>query len=199
MNQQPCRELAGSLLPGPLRAAQKPLSALPRCQDAAQRRSGEVGDQHRSLGHHYGPRRKPKPSPRSPSIRATRFSRQVGQLRSVGGCRPRPATGINLSQRHPATQRLRVNPGFIPSWAPIRAHAPGRLGASLRASNVIRIARSRSSSGYFLGAGLRCSPSRFAVSIKPGTRQVVPARWVPILRRAPILLRGWTVLRPQSN
>src|SRR5665648_40191 len=42
--------------------------------------------------------------------------------------------------------------GLIPSCSPTRCNAPGRLTGSRRASTAIRTARSRSSSGYFLGA-----------------------------------------------
>src|SRR3954447_14810901 len=42
----------------------------------------------------------------------------------------------------------------MPSCLAIRASAPARLAGSRRASTAIRVARSRSSSGYFLGAAM---------------------------------------------
>src|SRR3954453_19163570 len=42
----------------------------------------------------------------------------------------------------------------MPSWPATRASAPGRVAGSRRASTAIRVARSRSSSGYFLGAAM---------------------------------------------
>src|SRR5665647_1845701 len=44
--------------------------------------------------------------------------------------------------------------GLIPSCSPTRCNAPGRVTGSRRASTAIRIARPRSSSGYFLGAAM---------------------------------------------
>ena len=42
--------------------------------------------------------------------------------------------------------------GLMPSYSPIRRHAPGRDTGSHRAETANRIARPRSSPGYFLGA-----------------------------------------------
>src|SRR4051794_14827366 len=50
--------------------------------------------------------------------------------------------------------QLRSVSGLIPSCLPIRANAPGRVAGSCRASTAIRVARSRSSSGYFLAAAI---------------------------------------------
>src|SRR5690606_22377964 len=58
------------------------------------------------------------------------------------------------------TQLRRVS-RLTPSWSPIRAIAPGRVAGSRRASTAIRIARSRSSGGYFLGAGMTLILPRF--------------------------------------
>ena len=52
-----------------------------------------------------------------------------------------------------ATQPRSVS-GLIPSCSPTRRTAPGREAGSFRASSAMRIARSRNSSGYFLGAGI---------------------------------------------
>src|SRR5690606_34461406 len=50
--------------------------------------------------------------------------------------------------------QLRSVSGLMPSCSPIRFSAPGRVAGSRRASTAIRVARSRSSSGYFLGAAM---------------------------------------------
>src|SRR5690606_19237435 len=44
--------------------------------------------------------------------------------------------------------------GLTPSCSPTRRSAPDRVTGSRRRSTAIRIARSRSSSGYFLGAAM---------------------------------------------
>jgi hypothetical protein len=44
--------------------------------------------------------------------------------------------------------------GLMPSCLAIRASAPPRVAGSCRASTAIRVARSRSPSGYFLGAAM---------------------------------------------
>src|SRR3954449_12809720 len=50
--------------------------------------------------------------------------------------------------------QLRSVSGLMPSCLPIRASAPERVAGSRRASTANRVARSRSSSGYFLGAAM---------------------------------------------
>src|SRR3954451_15105801 len=50
--------------------------------------------------------------------------------------------------------QLRSVSGLMPSCSPIRFNAPNRVAGSRRASTAIRVARSRSSSGYFLGAAM---------------------------------------------
>lgn len=67
------------------------------------------------------------------------------------------------------TQPRKVS-GLMPSCCPIRLHAPVRVIGSYFASSTIRTARSRSSSGYFLGATIDLVPPGLMVSIKPGTR-----------------------------
>src|SRR5918998_1475053 len=50
--------------------------------------------------------------------------------------------------------QLRSVSGLMPSCAPICFNAPVLVAGSRRASTAIRVARSRSSSGYFLGAAM---------------------------------------------
>src|SRR3954451_10859174 len=50
--------------------------------------------------------------------------------------------------------QLRSVSALMPSCCPIRFNAPVRVAGSRRASTAIRVARSRSSSGYFLGAAM---------------------------------------------
>ncbi len=71
--------------------------------------------------------------------------------------------------------------GLIPSCCPIRGHAPTRVSGSCFASSTIRTARSRSSSGYFLGATIYIAPPSLTVSIKPGAGQGLGGR-LPRLR-----------------
>lgn len=77
------------------------------------------------------------------------------QPRSIIAGGTRTVTGIDLSL---ATQ-LRSDPGWIPSRSPTRRNAPGLVAGSFRRSTAIRIARSRSSSGYFHGASHNSHPS----------------------------------------
>src|SRR3954469_18195521 len=71
----------------------------------------------------------------------------------------RDASSVVVPGRVPASisawvTQLRSVSGLIPSCLPIRASAPRRVAGSRRASTAIRVARSRSSSGYFLGAAM---------------------------------------------
>src|SRR3954469_24050260 len=50
--------------------------------------------------------------------------------------------------------QLRSVSALMPNCAPIRFNAPVRVAGSRRASTASRVARSRSSSGYFLGAAM---------------------------------------------
>src|SRR5664280_2413292 len=101
----------------------------------------------------------------------------------------RAASAVVVPGRAPAsisawvTQPHSVS-GLIPSCSPIRRHALGRDAGSCRASNVIRIDRSRSSSGYFLGATIDVPPG-LMVSIKPGTQQTLVGGgwWCPNRRQ----------------
>src|SRR4051795_5722774 len=83
--------------------------------------------------------------------RSSRFSRSSAAIRS--------ASLVVVPGRAPSsisawvTQLRRVS-GLIPSCSPIRASAPGLVAGSRRASTTIRVARSRSSSRYFLGAAM---------------------------------------------
>ena len=47
---------------------------------------------------------------------------------------------------------------MMPSWSAVRAIAPSRAAGFWRASTAIRVARSRSSSGYLLGAAMSGTP-----------------------------------------
>src|SRR3954452_119254 len=47
----------------------------------------------------------------------------------------------------------------MPNCSPIRFNAPVRVAGSRRATTAIRVARSRSSSGYFLGAVMTLIPT----------------------------------------
>ncbi|OHV28898.1 hypothetical protein BBK14_17330 [Parafrankia soli] len=91
--------------------------------------------------------------------RSSRFSRSSSASRaatSVGTPAFVPASTSAF-----ATQTRSVS-GEIPSCAPIRWHAPFALApGSALASNTNRIARSRSSSGYFLGAAISSASSWF--------------------------------------
>src|SRR5919107_1423653 len=50
--------------------------------------------------------------------------------------------------------QLRSVSGLMPNCSPIRFNAPDRVAGSRRASTASLVARSRSSSGYFLGAAM---------------------------------------------
>jgi len=75
---------------------------------------------------------------------------QLDQALGVTGRGPEPVPGVDLSLADPT----RNVSGLIPSCSPTRCNAPGRVTGSRRASTAIRTARSRSSSGYFLGAAM---------------------------------------------
>ena len=71
----------------------------------------------------------------------------------------RPASSLVTPGREPSSisacwTQLRKVSGLIPSCSPTRRNAPDRVAGSRRASTANLIARSRSSSGYFLGAAM---------------------------------------------
>src|SRR4051794_7824039 len=83
--------------------------------------------------------------------RSSRFSRS----RSAS----RVASSVVVPGRWPWSTsawrtQLRSVSALMPSCCPIRFNAPVRVAGSRRASTAIRVARSRSSSGYFLGAAM---------------------------------------------
>jgi hypothetical protein len=99
---------------------------------------------------------------------------------------------VNLDLDHPPPQRL----GVSPSCSPIRLHAPGRVLGFFRASTVRRIARSRSSSGYFRGAAMTLILRGLRASINAGARQT-PGAWLrPGRTRPDVGLRGTRESRP---
>lgn len=83
-------------------------------------------------------------SPRSSQSPARRDPRPL-----VAGCAGALAA-VDLGPDHPIPQRLRVDPHL---FADPRQHL-ARIAGSRRASPAIRVARSRSSSGYFLGVAV---------------------------------------------
>src|SRR5690242_6064297 len=163
---------------------------------------GARGDLHPVLGEHAADRLDPEPvalavderhyqGSRGSSSRAknelaasrisfarrssrTSASRSLIRLASavlVPGCSP-------ASMRCCLTQFRKVS-GTIPTFGPIRFTAAftDNRGSSAIASATIRNARSRSSSGYFLGAGTDPLSRGFRASTKPGAVQ-----WVPTTR-----------------
>ena len=107
-------------------------------------------------------------APRSPCGRSSSAAKKADALRKIALDRRssltsrsssanRAASDAVVPARSPAsTSAWLTHPrnvsGLIPSCSPTRCNAPGRLTGSRRASTAIRIARPRSSSGYFLGA-----------------------------------------------
>lgn len=75
-------------------------------------------------------------------------SLELRDLLRVAGAGARPVPLVDLGLGH----QFRSGSGLIPSCPPIRDNAPDRDAGSLRASTASRVARSRSSSGYFRGA-----------------------------------------------
>lgn len=61
-----------------------------------------------------------------------------------------PGAFVDLDLLDPVAQRL----GVVPSCSPTRRNGPDRVAGSRRASTANLIARSRSSSEYFLGAAM---------------------------------------------
>jgi hypothetical protein len=97
-----------------------------------------------------------------------RFSRSSSASRSaslveVPGRRPPSISACR-------TQLRRVS-GCIPSCSATRAIAPCFVSGSARGSTAIRVARSRSSSGYFLGAAMTLILHGLRASIRPGAIQ----------------------------
>src|SRR3954447_21688771 len=83
--------------------------------------------------------------------RSSRFARSNSAIRA--------ASSVVVPGRTPSSisawvTQLRSVSGLMPNCLPTRANAPGWVAWSRRASTAIRVARSRSSSGYFLGAAM---------------------------------------------
>src|SRR5690606_1247940 len=70
------------------------------------------------------------------------------------------------------TQLRRVS-GCIPSCSATRAIAPCFVAGSCRSSTAIRVARSRNSSGYFLGAAMTLILHGLKASTRPGAVQAM--------------------------
>lgn len=64
--------------------------------------------------------------------------------------------------------QLRNVSGCIPSWSATRLIAPAFVAGSCLASTAIRVARSRSSSPYFLGAAMTLILHGLRASTRPG-------------------------------
>ena len=75
---------------------------------------------------------------------------ELGQPLRFAGRVARPDTAVDLG----LTTQLRNVTGCMPSCSATRAIAPGFVAGSARSSTAIRVARSRSSSGYFLGGAM---------------------------------------------
>ena len=84
---------------------------------------------------------------RTLSVIGTDVTLVVRLRRSTGR---RPGAPVDLGLDDPAAQRLGVDAQLLAD--PLQR--PDRVAGSRRASTAIRVARSRSSSGYFLGAAM---------------------------------------------
>jgi len=120
-----------------------------------------------------GGRARPRKSTRGAQdrVRAAQlgiFPLQLADPGRIPAGGPRPLPRIDLSLLDPAAERIAL---LIPSSSPIRRHAIVTLPASPAMSRTKRIARSRISSGYFLGAGMTPPFRGFGVSINPGAIQ----------------------------
>src|SRR4051794_26875375 len=83
--------------------------------------------------------------------RSSGFSRSNSAIRA--------ASSVVVPGRTPSSisawvTQFRSVSGLMPNCLPTRANAPGLVAGSRRASTAIRVARSHSSSGYFLGAAM---------------------------------------------
>ena len=110
----------------------------------------------KSLTHCRGPS---KPAPTGVGwaehdrVRSAQLSHLPFELGQAGGVIGRGAWSVAPVDLGP-DDPVRSVSGLMPSCAPIRFNAPVRVAGSRRASTAIRVARSRSSSGYFLGAAM---------------------------------------------
>lgn len=83
------------------------------------------------------------------SSRSSVLPFELGDALCLSAGDARSVALVDLSLLDPVAQRLGVDPE-----SPTRRKAPVLVAGSRRRSTAIRIARSRSSSGYFLGAAM---------------------------------------------
>src|SRR6266487_4485116 len=116
-----------------------------------------------------------RPRKKALAVRSIALARRSSAF-SRSSCRIRAASAVVVPGRCPAstcacfTQPRSVSV-LIPSCSPTRRHAAVTLPASSAMSTTRRTARSRISSGYFLGAGMTPPFRGFGVSPKPGAIQ----------------------------
>jgi hypothetical protein len=115
--------------------------------------------------------------------RSSRFSRSSSTILATGSSVTTGARGARAPATPLRNQFRNVAPG-IPSWSPtwVQARLCANPGFSFNVSSTIRTARSRSSSLYFLGAGMTpASLKRSGPSTKPGAVQIVLSSAVDFL------------------
>ena len=93
---------------------------------------------------------------------------QLHQPLRVTGRGARPGAAVDLGCR----TQLRNVSGCIPSWPATREIAPGLVAGSCLNSTAIRVARSRNSSLYFLGAAMTLILHGLRASTRPGAIQL---------------------------
>jgi hypothetical protein len=109
------------------------------------------------------------------ALRKVAFERRSSRTSRSSSAR-RCASDVVVPGRSPASTstcvtQFRSVSGLIPSCSPTRASAPFLVAGSRRRSTAIRMARSRSSSGYFLGAAMTLILRGLRASMKPGAVQ----------------------------
>src|SRR5690606_33234032 len=114
------------------------------------------------------------------ALRRVAFARG-GSRTSRSSSASRSASAVVVPGRMPPSisarwTRPRNVSGLIPSCSPMRRHAPDAEPGSFFASSTSRIARSRSSSGYFLGAAMTLILRGLRASTKPGAVHVEDER-----------------------
>jgi hypothetical protein len=97
--------------------------------------------------------------------RSSRTSRSSSTIRVASSV-------VVPGRRPPSTSAYRTQPrrvsGCMPSCSATLTIAPDRVAGSLRASTAIRVARSRNSSGNYLGAAMTLILHGLRASIRPG-------------------------------
>src|SRR4051812_40105737 len=120
----------------------------------------DVLDEHRGRhsGAYFSLRSSSAAAKNADAVRRISFTRR-SSLTSRSSSAIRFASAVVTPGRWPSSTsacwtQLRNVSELIPSWSPTRLSAPDLVSGSRRSSTAILIARSRSSSGYFLGAAM---------------------------------------------